>query len=110
MLYIHNDLTSCAGDILSIVSALFFAMQLFRTEHLSRQLPEGNSLNLMAVMMGTVAAASVSVAAVVHWQDAAAAVGSLWHVVLSALHALGPGDSGADTAQPLYELLYTRCA
>ena len=74
-------------------------MQLFRTEHLSRQLPEGNSLNLMAVMMGTVAAASVSVAAVVHWQDAAAAVGSLWHVVLSALHALGPGDSGADTAQ-----------
>eukprot|EP00878_Enallax_costatus_P021769 GHUV01023062.1.p1 GENE.GHUV01023062.1~~GHUV01023062.1.p1 ORF type:complete len:275 (+),score=90.51 GHUV01023062.1:264-1088(+) len=96
-----------AGDVLSIVSALFFAMQLFRTEQMSRQLPEGNALNLMAVIMTTVAVASVSGAAVVHWQDAAAAAASLWHVVASALNAMGPGDSGADTAQPLWELLYT---
>lgn len=99
---------SFAGDILSVVSALFFAVQLFRTEHMSRQLPEGNSLNLMAVIVSTVAVASVSAAAVVHWQDAAAAAGSLWHVFTSAMNAIGPAESGADTASPLWELLYTR--
>lgn len=75
---------------------------------MSRQLPEGNSLNLMSVIITTVAAASLSSAMVIHWQDAAAAAGSLWHVVTSAVHALMPGSSGAETAQPLYELLYTR--
>lgn len=96
-----------AGDALSIISALFFAIQLFRTEQMSRKLPEGNALNLMAVIISTVAVASVSSAVVVHWQDAAAAASNLWHVIASGIHAMAPGDSGSDTAQPLYELLYT---
>jgi hypothetical protein len=100
-------LFGAAGDVLSIVSALFFAMQLFRTEQMSRQLPRGNAASLMAVIISTVAAASVTSAAVVHWQDAAAAAGSLWHVIMSGIHAILPGDSGTDSAQPLFELLYT---
>eukprot|EP00775_Hariotina_reticulata_P013252 gene13252-13382_t len=81
--------------------------KLFRTEQMSRQLPQGNAVSLMAVIISTVAAASLTSAAVVHGQDAAAAAGSLWNVIMSGVHALLPGDSGADSAEPLFELLYT---
>jgi drug/metabolite transporter (DMT)-like permease len=97
-----------AGDLLSIISALFFAMQLFRTEQTSRKLPEGSALPLMSVIVSTVAAASITAAAAVHWQDAAAAAGSLWHVLAGGLRAIAPWiDTGSDTARPLMELLYT---
>uniref|UniRef100_A0A383VDB4 EamA domain-containing protein n=1 Tax=Tetradesmus obliquus TaxID=3088 RepID=A0A383VDB4_TETOB len=96
------------GDLLSIISALFFAMQLFRTEQTSRKLPEGSALPLMSIIVSTVAAASMAAAAAVHWQDAAAAAGSLGHVLGGGLRAIAPWiDTGSDTAQPLMELLYT---
>lgn len=66
-----------AGDLLSIASALFFAIQIFRTEKTSRVLPEGGNLPYMAIILATVAAASCAGAAAVHWQDAATALASL---------------------------------
>jgi hypothetical protein len=83
-------------------------MQLFRTEQTSRKLPEGSALPLMSIIISTVAAASVTAAVAVHWQDAAAAAGNLYHVLAGGLRAIAPWiDTGNDTAQPLMELLYT---
>jgi drug/metabolite transporter (DMT)-like permease len=92
------------GDAISIVSALFFAVQLFRTEHISRELPEGSALPLMAVSMAVVAGLSTAGAAAVHWEDAAATAASLQHMVLAA----GSGAAGSEGAgKSLLELLYT---
>lgn len=96
-----------AGDLLSILSALFFAIQIFRTEKTSRVLPEGSNLPYMSIILATVAAASCASAAVVHWQDAAAAFGGLQHMWETAVDALGPSDSPISGAQPLFELIYT---
>jgi drug/metabolite transporter (DMT)-like permease len=96
-----------AGDLLSILSALFFAVQIFRTEKTSRLLPEGSNLPYMAIILATVAAASCGSAAIVHWQDAAAAFGGLQHMWDTALDALGPSDTPVSKAQPLFELIYT---
>ena len=92
------------GDAISIVSALFFAAQLFRTEQVSREVPEGSALPLMAVSMGVVAAVSTAGAAAVHWEDAAATIGSLQHLVVAAVS----GAAGSEQAgKPFWELLYT---
>lgn len=82
-------------------------MQMFRTEKTSRSLPEGSNLPYIAIILGTVAAVSCVSAAAVHWQDAAAALASLRHVLYGALDALGPSDTPVSGAQPLFELMYT---
>lgn len=97
----------CAGDLLSILSALFFAMQIFRTEKTSRVLPEGSNLPYMAIILATVAAASCGSAAAVHWQDAAGAWASLQHVWNTALDGLGPSDTPISAARPVFDLVYT---
>ena len=90
-----------------MLSALFFAMQIFRTEKTSRVLPEGSNLPYISIILATVAAASCVSAGAVHWQDAAAAVASLKEVLAGAFDALGPSDTPVSGAQPLFELIYT---
>lgn len=96
-----------AGDLLSILSALFFAIQIFRTEKTSRMLPEGSNLPYMSIILATTAAASIASTAVVHWQDAAAAFGGLQQLWDTAVDAVGPSDSPISGANPLFELVYT---
>lgn len=59
------------GDALSIASALFFALQLFRTEHFSRTLPSSKCTHLMAMSMLTTAVISIVGAAGIHHADIA---------------------------------------
>lgn len=96
-----------AGDLLSIASALFFAMQIFRTEKTSRLLPEGSNLPYMSIILATVAAVSCACTAAVHWQDAAAALASLQVVWDRALDGLGPSDTPISAARPMFDLVYT---
>lgn len=90
------------GDAISIVSAFFFAVQIFRTEKISRALPKDSALPLMAVAMLTTAGISATNAAVVHWEDAAAAASALSQLVVA-----GVGGSSHHAASALWELLYT---
>lgn len=57
------------GDALSIVSAIFFGLQIFRTEYWSRQIPKDLSLQLLGVSVATVAVICTSGALISHYQD-----------------------------------------
>jgi hypothetical protein len=106
--YLPDHCVCCgAGDLLSIASALFFAIQIFRTEKTSRVLPEGSNLPYMAIILATVAAASCAGAAAVHWQDAATALASLQALWDTAMDGLGPSDTPISAARPLFDLIYT---
>jgi hypothetical protein len=61
----------------------------------------------MSITLATIAVASCAGTAVVHAQDAAASLAALGAVLGTALSSLGPGDSPAGAAQPLWELMYT---
>lgn len=104
---VRLGLLPVAGDLLSIASALFFAMQIFRTEKTSRLLPEGSNLPYMSIILATVAAVSCACTAAVHWQDAAAALASLQVVWDRALDGLGPSDTPISAARPMFDLVYT---
>lgn len=43
----------CIGDVWSFLSAVFFGVQLFRTEGLARALPSNSTLPLMSIILGT---------------------------------------------------------
>lgn len=45
----------CMGDVWSIISAIAFGVQIFRTEHFSRILGKGQMLPLMSVVLATTA-------------------------------------------------------
>jgi drug/metabolite transporter (DMT)-like permease len=92
------------GDAYSVVSALFFAVQLFRTERISRQLPggAGGMLPLMALSMATVAVVSAAGAGVAHAQEAAHALAGLQQAAVAlaaaAAGALASGGGAAGAA------------
>ncbi|KAK9816221.1 hypothetical protein WJX74_001240 [Apatococcus lobatus] len=64
------------GDLWNFASAIAFGIQVFRTEHHSRQLPQKSSLQLMSVLLLTIAAISVGAAGFKHPADVAAFAGN----------------------------------
>ncbi|KAK9816430.1 hypothetical protein WJX72_000116 [[Myrmecia] bisecta] len=54
------------GDAWGFASAVLFGIQVFRTEHFSRVLPQGSTLKLMSVIMATIAVMSASAALLLH--------------------------------------------
>lgn len=58
------------GDVWGLASAVFFAVQMYRTEHHTRNLPREQSMPLMAIIMATVAIVTVISAIIVHPQQA----------------------------------------
>lgn len=85
------------GDAVSILSALFFAAQIFRSEEYMRALPPKSSLPLLAVTMMTVAVACNSAVLVTHLDDARMYLGHLKQLVANA----------EATHVPVWQLLYT---
>jgi drug/metabolite transporter (DMT)-like permease len=65
------------GDVWSLMSAIFFGIQVFRTEHYSRAIPSKSNLPLMAMIMLTTAVVSLSSAAVASPMD----LGQAWQHV-----------------------------
>jgi len=54
------------GDLWSLASAIFFGIQIFRTEKLSRKLPPQSTFQLMSLSLATVAGISLTAAAIAH--------------------------------------------
>lgn len=52
----------CMGDVWSIISAIAFGVQIYRTEHFSRILGRGQMLPLMSVVLGTTAVLAAATA------------------------------------------------
>lgn len=69
----HTPSAAC-----TVLSALCFALQLFRTEGLSRSFGGKDMLPLLAVSMLTTAAASGAGAAAIHWNDFAQVGAAAW--------------------------------
>ncbi|KAK9835158.1 hypothetical protein WJX81_002165 [Elliptochloris bilobata] len=85
------------GDLLSVLSAVFFGIQVFRTEHVAHKLKPGKQLPLMALTLSSVAAVMLVSAAFVHPAEV--------QRILSA-----PASFGAalrDQGVPWWQMLYT---
>lgn len=54
------------GDLWSLLSAFFFGVQIFRTEHHAKALPEGSALPLLGVIIPVITAMALACAAASH--------------------------------------------
>jgi len=85
------------GDLYNLMSAAFFALQIFRTEHYCRKLPRSAMMPVLATSMATTAVLGGVLAAGTHPAQVAAT-----------LHSLLMPTSWMTTFQiPMKELLYT---
>jgi drug/metabolite transporter (DMT)-like permease len=86
------------GDLLAVVSAVLFAMQITAAERQMHRLPKGSELQLMAVSMLTVAGLTTASAAVAHAGDLPAAIAGVHELVGAWGAALGAALGGGAPA------------
>ena len=94
----------CAGDVWSIISAIAFGVQIFRTEHWTRVLGHHQGLMLMSVVLATTAASASVAAGFSHAEG-------LWHLVQGmsgiSLHLSMDDVRGLLSSKVMLEVLYT---
>lgn len=106
------------GDLLSIFSAIFFGIQIYRTEQISQSLPPSSAMPVTAVAMLTVAAAASLAAVGQHGADIAHQAAALAASLAPQLHHMTWADASADATAawhqvaglqslPWAELMYT---
>lgn len=60
----------CVGDIWGVLSAIFFALQMLRTEHYSRNIARDQTFPMMGIVVSTVAVTAIGASLITHSSEA----------------------------------------
>lgn len=96
----------CMGDVWSIVSAVAFGFQIFRTEHWTRELGQNQGFMLMSVVLATTAILAAAAAAFSHMDAMMHAFQDPW--IFNSLHVLSKDDVlNLISSKIFLEIIYT---